>query len=147
MYIQSNSRARSIELFLARILLHFSFHFFPFLFFYRFRFNFFFFLYMLPRQRVLDFLEVDYLCSFSFIFLFSFFHFIFLLVASHYFRSLRTSHNEFATCAASRRSERSENSTTEKEKGANGEISIWRNRSLYPIRIIRSGFPTYVPRI
>lgn len=145
MYIQSNSRARSIELFLARILLHFSFHFFPFLFFYRFRFNF-FFLYMLPRH-VLDFLEVDYLCSFSFIFLFSFFHFIFLLVASHYFRSLRTSHNEFATCAASRRSERSENSTTEKEKGANGEISIWRNRSLYPIRIIRSGFPTYVPRI
>lgn len=107
----------------------------------------FFFLYMLPRQRVLDFLEVDYLCSFSFIFLFSFFHFIFLLVASHYFRFLRTSHNEFATCAASRRSERSENSTTEKEKGANGEISIWRNRSLYPIRIIRSGFPTYVPRI
>lgn len=104
----------------------------------------FFFLYVLPRQRVL---EVDYLCSFSFLFLFSFFHFIFLLVASHYFRSLRTSHNEFATCAASRRSERSENSTTEKEKGANGEISIWRNRSLYPIRIIRSGFPTYVPRI
>lgn len=77
MYIQSNSRARSIELLLARILLHFSFHFFPFLFFYRFRFNFFFFSICVTASTCLRFLRSRlYLLLF---FSFSFFFFLFFI--------------------------------------------------------------------
>lgn len=78
MYIQSNSRARSIELLLARILSHFSFHFFPFLFFYRFRFNFFFFFYMCYRVDVSQIsqkstISAPFLFFFFFLFFISFF--------------------------------------------------------------------------